>query len=98
MRPSTFGFIIFLEIMLLDGIFATSTLKQRHHILPFEDYNQEDVMQITISKDENGIVFGEKQGDQNAILILTGKNTLTETELEETRVIYSDVTFKEVKK
>lgn len=55
-------------------------------------------MRINISTDEKGIVFGEKQGDQQALIILTGKNTLTETELEETRATYSDVTFSEVKK
>lgn len=98
MKPCTFGLIIFLEIILLDGIFAASTIKQRHRILPFEDSNQEDVMTINISKD-NGLVFGETQGDQQALIILTGKPVLTETELEEALIIFSgsQVTFNDEK-
>ena len=89
MKPRTFGLIIFLEIILLDGIFAASTLKQRHHILPFEDSNQKDVMTINISQDQNGNVFGEKQSDQRALIVLTGKPVLTEAELEEALIIFS---------
>lgn len=91
MKPFTFGLIIFLEIMLLDGIFAASTIKQRQRILPFEDYN---VMQINISKDQSGNAFGETQGDQQALVILTGKSVLTEAELEDTIITFgSQVTF-----
>ena len=106
MKPFTFGLIIFLEIMLLDGIFAASTIKQRPRILPFvttpfygEDYNQEDVIQINISQDQSGNAFGETQGDQQALVILTGKSVLTEAELEDAISTFygSEVTFNDEK-
>lgn len=98
MRPTTFGLIIFLEIMLLDGIFAASTIKQRHHILPFEDYNQEDAMEIKIDYDEKtGRVHGREMADQQALGTLIGKTSLTPAELEEASIIFTQakVTFNE---
>lgn len=57
-------------------------------------------MQINVSKDENGQVFGQTQGDQQALIILTGKNSLTPEELEEAVICFtgSNVTFNQEKK
>lgn len=100
MKPRTFALMIAFAIILCEGILHPNNFKKRHQYLPFEDFNQKDVMKINISTDENGIVFGEKQGDQSAILILTDKNTLTTEELQEAIICFagSDVTFSEVKK
>lgn len=95
MKPFTFGIIIFLEIMLLDGIFAASTLKQRHHILPFEDFNQKDVMKITVKEIAPDAYTGADNLETKALEIVTGKTQVTAVELE--KAALPDVQFEKEK-
>lgn len=86
MKPYTFGLIIFLEIMLLDGIFAASTLKQRHHILPFEDFNPEDVMKITVEEIAPDTFTGVDNRETRALAMITGKTQVSQDEIEKNQL------------
>lgn len=93
MKPFTFGLIIFLEIMLLDGIFAASTIKQRHHISPFvmtpfygEDYKQEDIMKITVKEIAPDTFTGADNRETQALAIIAGKTQVSQAEIEKNQL------------
>lgn len=95
MKPFTFGLIIFLEIMLLDGIFAASTIKQRQRILPFEDSNQEDIMKIKVQEIAPDTFTGTDNRETQALAAVTGKTQVTAVELE--KAALPDVQFEKEK-
>ena len=95
MKPRTFGIIIFFELMLLDGIFAASTLKQRHHILPFEDANSKDVMKIEVQEIAPDTFTGTDNRETQALATVTGKTQVTAVELE--KAALPDVQFEKEK-
>lgn len=84
MKPKTFAIVLFTEFMLGEGLFNPDVLKQRHQIVPFEDFNPKEAMRtIIVEPTKSGDYFvAQDQKDVPALAVLTGTPAPNEKEIE----------------